>query len=178
MEFVINILYFEINLILKRSIFLKAYLFTLVTVLFVSKFYYNIYIISYLFLVSFFFLLKIYNEDKDIGLFYAVNNISLCSVHKAKVIILFLLFLLSIAIRLFVIPGNIAAQFISLISAAIAAFFVGLFCGIKKDYLKILLFVISFILISVINYLAGIYLSIIFLLIVIYIFIKGFLNYE
>ncbi len=177
MGYIIGLHAFEFLLILKRNVFLRAYIFSLITILFISKFYFNIYIISYLFLISFFFLLKIYKEDKDIRLFYIVHNIPFCLVHKVKIILLYLLFLISFIVRLFVVHGNITEQFISLLSLTNATFFVGIFCNITKDYLKILLFVIYFISISIIDYLIGYYLSVIFLLIVVLIFIKGLLQY-
>jgi len=142
-----------------------------------SKFYFNIYIISYLFLIALFFLLKIYKEDINIRLFYIVHNIPLCLVHKVKVILLYLLFLISFIVRLFVIPGNITEQFISLLSLTNAICLVGIFCNITKNYLKILLFVIYFIFISIVNYLIGLNLSVLLLLIIVLIFIKGLFQY-
>ncbi len=177
MGYLINLLTFEFLLILKRSVFLKAYVFSLITILFVNKFYFNIYIISYLFLISFFFLLKIYKEDMNIRLFYIVHNISLCLVHKIKIILLYLLFLISFTVRLFVIQGNLNEHFVSLLAFTNAASFIGIFCNITKNYLKILLFVIYFIAVSIINYLLGYYLSVLFFLIVVLIFVKGLLQY-
>jgi len=178
MGYIINLFNFEFLFLLKRSVFLKAYLSTLISILFINKLYYNIYLISYLFLVSFFFLIRLYKEDENIKLFYIVYHIPFCLIHRIKVLLLYFLFLFALIVRLFVIKNNFESHMLSLISITNASFFIGIFCNLEKNSLKILVVVFYFTLVNIVNYFIGIYLSVLFMLIVISIFVKGIFQYE